>query len=444
MPNGKVIGALGYSLGAKPGGIEIPAGLEPNIDVSPMAPLPASGAAAADLVGLRPIPNAFPDHPVLVRDNATFDMTTGPRRRSPETLRAYRRRAAEIHQMAADAEGVPPSDLDPIDIAFWLRDARTTLRTHSWLTYKTACRQTWLTYHPPGWEEGVAMLNEMTSRTTLSPRSDGRPRKSKSVSPFDLTLLTDWLAARRDKNAYGRAAANLLIATLHTGLRPSEWPRAWFEFNSDGADIDPGAIHLGAHVINDDHEPGRLILAVDTLKTTNGHGHPHVRRLDVSGFDKRTLVRIEAAIKSGRMLVATGRFKATMVGLAQILTRANETLWPRRTGHITLTSMRHQFLANAKSKLSRREVAALGGHSSTTTATQNYGRRNAGWSTGGHIFVIVLPIPDEASLMAVREPDLKIEMMGQPELAAPVDKVVPDIAASIATRVLTPGSKIGS
>lgn len=426
MPNSKVVGVVNDTLGTKLGGRKIPVGGEPHVNLNPLVPVSGPRVAVADLVGFKPLPDACiaRPRPRPTSENLAFNRTTAARSRDQSTLRAYRERSGCVHQMAANADGAPPSDLYPFDIACWLRDARPTLRTNSWLAYKTACRQTWLTDHPRGWEEGVALLDEISSRGTLSPRNDGRPRKAKSVSPFDLALLVDWLAARRHKNSYGAAASKLLIATLHTGLRPAEWPRAHIEINSERAKTRATEVGIDFYVHNNQLKPGRLILAVDTLKTTNGHGHPHVRRLDITEFDRQTRLLIPTVIKDARKFEASGRYKATLAGISQILTRANETLWPRRIGHITLTSLRHQFLANAKSKLSRREVAALGGHSSTRTATQNYGRRNAGWSTGGHAFVIVLPIPDEASLAAVREPDVTPKVAYQPEaVPTPFDQM---------------------
>jgi len=68
-------------------------------------------------------------------------------------------------------------------------------------------------------------------------------------------------------------------------------------------------------------------------------------------------------------------------------------LWPKRTSHATLYSMRHQFSANAKaSGFTREEIAALMGHAVDTTATQHYGKKTAGYE-----MITVRPDPAEVA-----------------------------------------------
>jgi hypothetical protein len=312
-----------------------------------------------------------------------------------ERYRAIERR---IRGAAAPDINREPEELTPTEIVAWFAGRRPDFRTPTFRKYKCSLRQAWLADLPEGWEDGVRALDETSSKGTRQAGKDGRCTKAKKLPPADLALLLAWLRDRRAGSFHAQRTEIMLLCTLHTGLRPGEWARAWLE--EDGEDED------------------RIVLAVDTLKARNGHGKRHVRRLDVSGLPAEVLAGIRQMIVIAQGEARQGRHDAMLAGCQQVMLRANAELWPRRLTRYALSSARHQFAANAKAQLPPATVSALMGHAATRTAVQSYGKRRHAWvenaqggvpnaalkeaKLGGEV-ALRLPVPDRASLEAVRD-----------------------------------------
>ena len=77
------------------------------------------------------------------------------------------------------------------------------------------------------------------------------------------------------------------------------------------------------------------------------------------------------------------------------LRRVTLKLWSPKKKHPTLYSGRHQFSADMKNTLSKKEIAALMGHGTDDTATVHYGKKRYGTYKENHI----IPDPDQVDLI---------------------------------------------
>lgn len=180
------------------------------------------------------------------------------------------------------------------------------------------------------------------------------------------------------KTTTGRLLAGMIGVGALVGLRPREW--------------------INARVVGDE-------LIVQCAKRTNGRGVAKERPVTLaalSAAQRRSLMRfVDRFQKEAAKVGVWQRFHERM---AKALTRACQKL---NIPEISLYTLRHQAVATAKRYMTQREVAALFGHATVTTATRHYARRRGGWK------VDPLIRPSPSVVVLVRQPDRIIGSFGR-------------------------------
>ncbi|EIZ82159.1 Phage integrase family protein [Methylobacterium sp. GXF4] len=196
------------------------------------------------------------------------------------------------------------------------------------------------------------------------PRTSARKRMTFTRDEYE--ELIQHLVRRRSETSW--LLAGLIGYGQHFGLRPAEF---WHAFVR------------------------RHQLVVRCAKATNGRALGTERAYDLHGFDpqlRRGLVMFLRRLR--RAAAAASSRPAFQDRLAKALTRACHACGIKP---ISLYTLRHQAIANAKLFLDRIEVAAFAGHASPRTASRNYARRKSGWG------VPLLCRPADDSVGAIRD-----------------------------------------
>ena len=322
--------------------------------------------------------------------------------RSPETRQFYLARARQLGlRCRADLALEPGARITNTSLVQWLIARKSSWAPATWRVYKASVtalldermleQQARQRAHP---EDAVRLdmaltkltgLRELLQRETQADCKTGTGRtsstKAKRLIPADRAAITNALTAGRARHA--EALINYLVAGVRTGLRPCEWPSA-VRLQCSGS--------------------GALILRVENAKADalRAHGpHRTLRFLALPNADDAAIARwmqIAAACEPAAYDALLGR-------LSDLLYRTTRALWPRRTMHPTLYSVRHEFSAVAKCVYGRAEVAALMGHATDLTASTHYGRCRTGagnMKPDLHEAIACLPRPDPAEVVRVR------------------------------------------
>lgn len=184
------------------------------------------------------------------------------------------------------------------------------------------------------------------------PSTKSSSLKSKHINELLLTSLVDRLSKSRSRIAM--LAKNMFQSSVMTGLRPSEWAFAKIEKN---------------------------MLVVKNGKATNGRATGEFRHINLSDpvlqIDTKKMAIIERTIGEIHSIMSEGKDMTSLISdIAQLIKRHRITTGGK---YVTIYTARHQFAANMKiAGLSRREIADLMGHASSTTAALHYGKKISG------------------------------------------------------------------
>ena len=273
---------------------------------------------------------------MIVRVDRTGLLVT----RTPETVAAYRER---YRRLAVQA-GVDRENLEGV-IQWFIGE-------HNRWAPSTISQYT-ATLIQAIEDAGESAANLLTFRDWRPrPRVSGPPqtsaRKRKSVPKLEFVRLLDFL--RLSHHPDDRLVAQWLNHNVRLFLRPSEWLTATIE---------------------------KTQLVVENGKATNGRAHGTHRHVELQGYGHH-LVRDLAAL----LVVLKDRaskaksLKHLWGSLAARIARACKKIHIKR---VSLYTMRHVGVANAKCRMSPEEVSALAGHKTTATATTHYAKRRTGW-----------------------------------------------------------------
>lgn len=322
--------------------------------------------------------------------------------RTPATEEQYARRGRRLLERFWREEGGG----SPAAFAAWLVGLKPSLTQSSWRVYRQAGRAALAAV--PGGAVGLAVLDAETAGHEPRRRRD-QPRrtsglKRKRIPKEDLDRLEAWLR-RFSRSRHAAAAADWLVATVATGLRPAEWQEA------DLVET-PSLVHPGGM---------RVALRVANAKATNGRANGEARTIDVSSFRPSTLAAVARMAAAGRLWGEDGAFGQMQAACSGVVYHACQAIWGGAKRYC-LYSARHQFLANAKRYCSPAQVSALAGHTVTDTAFSSYGRRAQGWHPDA-IADRALPLPEETARVTVRPVTYEERMAAralrrQPPLAA--------------------------
>lgn len=158
----------------------------------------------------------------------------------------------------------------------------------------------------------------------------------------------DWIALitalRASDSQWGSTAADWLVCSRVTGLRPCEWQHASLE----------GAT-----------------LKVVNAKATHQRSHGRQRTIDLHMVSKVLLDLLGAFIQFIRQHPGEA-FEALYNRARDLIADVGRRTLTKRRRYPTLYTARHMFAASAKASCSKAEVAALMGHASIETAERHY------------------------------------------------------------------------
>lgn len=180
------------------------------------------------------------------------------------------------------------------------------------------------------------------------------PRKRKGI------LYPDWLRmedALRLSGDNGIAAADLMRATIRTGLRPCEWLDTTWPYAP------------------------RWVLRVKNAKAGGPHNRANGSHReitlppDLGTADQRALIQ---TWERARAWKAEGVYDARMAVLRVTVARVARRVFPSGPWP-SVYSARHTYSSNTKADLPLVHVSAALGHASEASAKRHYGRRRNAW-----------------------------------------------------------------
>lgn len=230
-------------------------------------------------------------------------------------------------------------------------------------------------------EEAYQALRKLITNDLPLKTQQTSSTKLKYLPKATLEGLTEYSQKTRKAIHAGTLVA-FLKANILVGLRPDEWFAATFATYIHRNEIGDYKIGKGGKLTTS------IALVVDNAKTTYGRGNGEKREIllhGVSDSDLATLMHFGEIIASFSKKFPPGTSRAELAkAFFKPLQRTMcEAL--KRMGHPpkslpTTYSTRHQAVANAKaSGMSAREIAAMFGHISVSTAKNHYGRKVNGW-----------------------------------------------------------------
>jgi hypothetical protein len=307
--------------------------------------------------------------------------------RTSRTEQAYRERARRIAEKENAAAG---RKLSPVELTEAV--IKRTLRPASVRQVRAALifTMTEAAEIEPGRAESlnaaIALLRGWVSRKGAGGAPQTSQWKQKNDVEDDMSRICHAVLATTSENAETLVAA--LDSGELTGARFVEWPTAKF-----GPSTVPGYAWE---------------LTLVNGKNGNGRSHGEMRTLRWESLPDHLVSQMTFWIAVAKTAAAQGRYETLRDTLEALMRRVTKTLFPRRTKHPTLSSVRHAaaarfkaaYVANANAKeaklLGLAIVAALLGHASDATATTHYARPSRGDSR------FPVPTPDPAEVARIR------------------------------------------
>jgi hypothetical protein len=315
---------------------------------------------------------------------------------SPRTKKDYARRCRQLAKAAqrelAEATGqrADTIDLTPTMLVDFVIGKKGDYLANSWRVVRSSVIAT-LMKTAALVDESVAKeidtAIERLKQEKPAPEMDKEPvtSRTKDKSPTEKDLARIEHAALARQTLAGIDLVRYFKASLQTGLRPCEWPRARFGKSS-----------------RDGH---RWMLVVENAKATNGRAHGPVRTLHWEELAPEVVQDILTWIA----ITQDGDYDRRLNTIGHQLWEITRALWPRRKEWPTLYSARHVaiaawkafYLHEGQSPAERLEalavIAALSGHGNDDTATKHYARASTASRKGP------VPTADPAEVQNVRQ-----------------------------------------
>ena len=284
--------------------------------------------------------------------------------RIEKTEKEYLKRAEGIIGQYTKETGQTVKNVE--SLIDWLISVHQMKIVKSTWRYDRAAIAFYLTHHNHGLE--AAAVKKLENRNCKTDSIETSALKQKKMSELDIELIFSKLDAVNNK--WDGLLGCWLEAAVLTGMRPGEWETA---------------------VLKGDY------LIVLNAKNTNGRSFGIERILNLSNLDEESYEAIEKFMHKllYSLKINDGNFERIYTGCRQRLRRITQELWSPKKKHPTLYCCRHQFSADMKNTLSKKEIAALMGHGTDETATQHYGKKRYGKYRNNHI----LPDPDQVDLV---------------------------------------------
>jgi integrase len=216
----------------------------------------------------------------------------------------------------------------------------------------------------PEWTEVEAeriaqlSIDRKSNLTTLR----GAQQRAEHLSKEDWIALM--AALRNSGSKCGGLAADWMICSSLTGLRPCEWQHALLEGSA---------------------------LKVTNAKSTDKRSHGKHRTIDLH-LAKKALVDLIGSFLGVVKQHQGDEFVALYNRVRDLIADVARRTLSKRRKYPTLYTSRHMFASTAKANLSKEEVAALMGHGSIDTAGRHYA---AARHARGGFPLEVMPTPQD-------------------------------------------------
>lgn len=253
---------------------------------------------------------------------------------------------------------------------------------------------------PP--EDAIIFAQRISDISTKNcpPPSKGSSKKKKNISNEEILAISDAMSTGR-VTLFKKLTRNFFLANIIVGLRPVEWLDT--KILVGGVAIDSLAMSNPLDCLSvDDMETLRgrgITLIIKNAKATNGRSHGETRELTIDPSIPNEYLSCIFSHWFSVQQIADGfahasvfisddresRFFEFYTSCRFCLYKIVKRLWPRNKKIISLYSTRHQSIADAKTVLSKKEVAACYGHATDRTATVHYGKKRYG--TSSRVFV---------------------------------------------------------
>lgn len=320
----------------------------------------------------------------LGRDpGANSTPTVGGKTRSEKTHKGYIERGQQLVKRYRKQAGLSTSNIltiDPVHFVNWLFSIKPTVTADAWRPYRQSAKAVLATIPHDDTEKAIAMIDaditEAAETSTREPPSapvimaDGRaklPRrtsalKEKRFPKKDFDQVINYLKYF-SKSKHAEVLADWMMAGVATGLRPIEWQATDLEIKDDPEST------FGRHVW----------LYVVNAKATNGRGNGAHRTIDLSGCRDETVAAVKRMSEAGMQWLVDGEYDQIQSQCSQLLYTVSNKLFRKRQKVYALYSLRHQFVANAKTYHDPASISAMCGHIVTDTAITSYGKKRSGW-----------------------------------------------------------------
>lgn len=272
-------------------------------------------------------------------------------------------------------------DLNPLEFANWFFSLKPTVKASTWRPYRQSAKAILASIPHDNTEAALALIDsdiveiEMTDqplpKSELISNFEGdrkkMPRKTSALKEKkfpkpDFDKVISYLK-HFSRSKLSPVLIDWMVAGISTGLRPIEWATTDLEIREDPTA--PNGRRVWLYVLN--------------AKSTNGRANGLARTIDLSNFSDETLRAIRHMSENGAEWLTTGEYNTYQSQVSQLLYTTCQRLFKGRRKVYALYSLRHQFIANAKSYQKPEEIAAIVGHGVTNTASENYGKKRSCW-----------------------------------------------------------------
>ena len=218
---------------------------------------------------------------------------------------------------------------------------------------------------------------------------DDQYSRERLIKEFPLQDLAQLITHLRfqSKSKYSSHLANLIEASIITGLRPIEWKAATIKV-----------------MLSQEAPYGRKVwMFVANAKATNGRGNGVIRSIDLSEYSDTALQPVFSTSNLATLLRAQDEFEIEFKErYTKMMSRTTQKLWERNPSKAySLYSCWHQTSANWKSQMSAIEVAALSGHAVPKTTQRHYDQKRSAWPKK-FLTKVARPDPEEVKVIAKR------------------------------------------
>jgi hypothetical protein len=299
--------------------------------------------------------------------------------RSADTQEQYLARGRNFIKRYRKERGILQDDLlnlDPIEFADWILSLKPSIKPTTWRPYRQSAKAVLENWPHDNADIAIANLDADVVESGSEPARKPKPgdenkrnllrktsaSKAKSIPKADFDRLLAYLR-HFSTSKYAPILADWMVAGLATGIRPKEWMATSLEI-----------------VEEDGSEERSVWLYVLNAKATNGRANGAVRTLDLSGMRDETVSAIRRMSERGRDWLVQGTYKEMQGQCSQVMYNTCERLFRGRKFAYALYTLRHQFIANAKSYHTPGTISAMAGHGVENTATENYGKKRSAWN----------------------------------------------------------------